>query len=73
VDRAAPWLVLGAAIASLEKDGASDGASVGFLISTPQTGVDSVLVSAGLLGWPLALFEIGAAAATGVVGGFTPG
>jgi hypothetical protein len=54
----------------LKKDGASDGASVGFLISTPQTGVDSVLVSAGLLGWPFALFKIGAAAATGLVGGW---
>ena len=30
----------------LKKDGASDGAAVGFLISTPQTGVDAILVSA---------------------------
>ncbi len=35
----------------LKKDGASDAASMGFLISTPQTGVDSVLVSAAFLGW----------------------
>ena len=34
----------------LKKDGASNGASVGFLISTPQTGVDSILVSASLNG-----------------------
>lgn len=54
----------------LKKDGASDGASVGFLISTPQTGVDSILVSAGFLGWPFALFKVGAAALTGVVGGW---
>ena len=38
----------------LKEDGASDGAAIGFLTATPQTGVDSVLVSAGLLGWPFA-------------------
>jgi len=53
----------------LKKDGASDGASVGFLISTPQTGVDSILVSAAFLGWPFALFKVAAAAITGMVGG----
>lgn len=53
----------------LKKDGASDGAALGFLISTPQTGVDSVLVSAGMLGWPFALFKLGSAALLGVVGG----
>ncbi len=53
----------------LKKDGASDGSSIGFLISTPQTGVDSVLVSAGMLGWPFALFKVASAAALGVVGG----
>ncbi|MCB9523459.1 MAG: permease [Myxococcales bacterium] len=55
---------------SLKEDGASDGAAVGFLISTPQTGVDSLMVSAGFLGWPFALFKVGAAAATGLVGGW---
>lgn len=53
----------------LHQSGASKGASVGFLISTPQTGVDSTLVAAGFLGWPFALFKLGAAAVTGVVGG----
>lgn len=54
----------------LKKDGASDGASVAFLISTPQTGVDSVLVAASFLGWPFALFKVGAAAVTGLAGGW---
>jgi len=54
----------------LRRDGASRGATVGFLISTPQTGVDSILVSASFLGWPFAIFKVGAAALTGVVGGF---
>jgi len=54
----------------LKKDGASDGAAVGFLISTPQTGVDSVLVSASFLGWPFAIFKLFAAGFTGLVGGW---
>ncbi len=54
----------------LKKDGAADGAAVGFLISTPQTGVDSLLVSASFLGWPFALFKLGSATVTGLVGGF---
>jgi len=53
----------------LKRDGASDGASVGFLISTPQTGIDSALVAASFLGWPFALFKIAAATLTGLVGG----
>ena len=53
----------------LKKDGASDGASVGFLISTPQTGVDSILVSGNFLGWPFALFKVLAAFVTGIIGG----
>jgi uncharacterized membrane protein YraQ (UPF0718 family)/copper chaperone CopZ len=53
----------------LRKEGASRGASVGFLISTPQTGVDSILVSGSLLGWPFALFKVGAALVMGLVGG----
>jgi uncharacterized membrane protein YraQ (UPF0718 family)/copper chaperone CopZ len=53
----------------LRKDGASDGASVGFLIATPQTGVDSFLVSGSLLGWPFAAFKVGSAALLGWIGG----
>lgn len=53
----------------LKRDGASDGATVGFLISTPQTGIDSILVSASLLGLPFAIFKVLAAAITGLVGG----
>lgn len=54
----------------LKKDGASTGAAVGFLISTPQTGVDSVLVSGSFLGWPFALFKLASSAITGLVGGW---
>lgn len=54
----------------LRRDGASRGAAVGFMISTPQTGVDSILVSASLLGTPFAVFKVAAAVVTGLVGGW---
>ena len=54
----------------LKNDGASDGSAVGFLISTPQTGVDSILVSASFFGWPFAIFKMLAAAVTGLIGGW---
>ena len=53
----------------LKKDGASDGAAIGFLISTPQTGLDSILVTSGFLGWPFAIFKVVAAAVMGLFGG----
>jgi hypothetical protein len=57
------------ATVGLKKDGASDGAAMAFLISTPQTGVDSIAVSAAFLGWPFALFKVIAAFVTGLLGG----
>ncbi len=53
----------------LKNQGASDGAAIGFLISTPRTGIDSILVSASFFGWPFAFFKMMVAAITGVVGG----
>ena len=53
----------------IKKQGASDGAAIGFLISTPQTGVDSIFVSAKFLGLPFALFKVASALVTGLVGG----
>jgi uncharacterized protein len=53
----------------LKQEGATDGAATSFLISTPQTGVDSILVSASFLGWPFAIFKVVAAFVTGVIGG----
>jgi len=53
----------------LRDQGASKGATTAFMISTPQTGMDSLLVSASFLGWPFALFKLAAAFVTGVIGG----
>lgn len=55
----------------LKKEGAGDGAAIGFLISTPQTGVDSIAVSGAILGWPFALFKVAAALVTGLIGGLS--
>jgi len=54
---------------SLYKNGASKGSSVSFLISTPQTGVDSILVTWSMLGLPLAIIRPITAFFTGVAGG----
>ena len=54
----------------LKNSGASSGAVVAFLTSTPQTGADSILVSASMLGWPFAIFKLFSAVVTGLVGGW---
>lgn len=54
---------------SLHKHGASKGATVSFLLSTPQTGVDSILVTYSLMGPVFAIFRPVAALITGLVGG----
>ncbi len=55
--------------ASLKKSGASNSATTSFLLSTPQTGVDSILVTYSLLGPVFAVFRPVAALITGLVGG----
>jgi uncharacterized membrane protein YraQ (UPF0718 family) len=54
---------------SLYKHKASKAAAVSFLLSTPQTGIDSILVTYGLLGPLFAVFRPVAAFLTGIVGG----
>lgn len=54
---------------SLHKHGASKGATIAFLLSTPQTGVDSIFVTFSLLGPIFAIFRPVAAFVTGLVGG----
>lgn len=55
--------------ASLRSRGASRGATVSFLVSTPQTGVDSFFVTWGLLGPMFALFRPVTALLSGICGG----
>ncbi len=55
--------------AALRKHGAGKGATTAFLLSTPQTGVDSIFVTFSLLGWVFAVFRPLVAFVTGLVGG----
>jgi len=54
---------------SLRRSKASDGATVSFLISTPQTGIDSIVATYGMLGPVFAVFRPLAAFVMGIVGG----
>lgn len=54
---------------SFYRNGASRGSTVSFLISTPQTGIDSILVTYSMLGLPFALIRPVVALFTGITGG----
>ncbi|NQZ57742.1 MAG: permease [Lentisphaeraceae bacterium] len=56
-------------VIAMKKKGASDSSCLSFLVSTPQTGVDSVLVSASFLSWPFAIFKLLSAFVIGIAGG----
>ncbi len=55
--------------ASIRRHGASRSATTAFLLSTPQTGVDSIAVTFGSLGSVFAIFRPIAALLTGLIGG----
>lgn len=55
--------------ASIRRHGAGRGATTAFLISTPQTGADSILVTLSLLGPVYAVYRPVAALVSGVLGG----
>ena len=51
------------------RNGASRGPTISFLISTPQTGIDSILATYSLLGLPLTIIRPVVALLTGMAGG----
>ena len=53
----------------LRREGASKGATVSFLIATPQTGVDSIIATYSLMGLPFAIIRPIAAFLTAILGG----
>lgn len=55
--------------ASLRRHGASRAATTSFLLSTPQTGIDSILITYALLGLLFAIYRPFIALATGLLGG----
>ncbi len=54
---------------ALHKNGASKGATNAFLTSTPQTGVDSILVTYAMLGLPMAIIRPLVAFFSGIISG----
>ena len=54
---------------SLRRQGASKGATVSFLIATPQTGIDSIIATYSLMGLPFALMRPLSAIVTSLLGG----
>ena len=54
---------------SFYRSGASKGATNSFLISTPQTGIDSIFATYSMLGWPFAILRPIVAFVTGIAGG----
>lgn len=55
---------------SLRREGASKGATVSFLIATPQTGIDSIIATYSLMGLPFAIARPLAALVTALMGGW---
>ena len=55
--------------ASLRRHGASKGSTVSFLISTPETGVDGIAATWGVMGGAFAIFRVVVALVSGVIGG----
>ncbi len=56
--------------ASLREEGAGKGATSAFFISTPQTGIDSFILTWSMVGAPLALVRLLIAYITGLAGGW---
>ena len=56
-------------MASLRKQGANIPAMLSFILSTPQTGVDSILATYALLGLPMAIYRPFIALVTALIGG----
>ena len=54
---------------SLRRSGASKGSVVSFLISTPQVGADSFMITYSLIGWVFAIFRIIASLITALIAG----
>jgi len=53
----------------IRREGASKGATISFLIATPQTGVDSIIATYSLMGLPFAIIRPIVALVTAVFGG----
>ncbi|MFY9142822.1 SO_0444 family Cu/Zn efflux transporter [Sulfuricurvum sp.] len=55
--------------AELKRKGSSEGAVLSFLISTPITGVDSILATYGMFGWAFTLYRVVTSSIIAVIAG----
>jgi uncharacterized membrane protein YraQ (UPF0718 family) len=55
--------------AAIRAQGGQRGAVAAFTASTPQTGVDSIAATVGMLGWPFAILRVGLAFLNGIIAG----
>ena len=58
-------------VIGLKNKGVNKASNMSFLISTPQTGVDSIFITAAFFGWTFAYYKLGIALALGIIGGVT--
>ncbi len=54
---------------SLKKSGASNAAVTSFFITTPMTGLDSIIATYGVFGWPMAILRVLGSLISGIVAG----
>jgi len=54
---------------SIKKSGSSNGATLSFLISTPITGVDSILATYGMFGWAFTIYRVLSSIVISIVAG----
>ncbi len=55
--------------AGLKKSGASNGSVLSFLISTPITGVDSILATYGMFGWAFTIYRVVTSVVISIIAG----
>lgn len=55
--------------AELKRKGSSEGAVLSFLISTPITGVDSILATYGMFGWAFTLYRVVTSSIIAIIAG----
>ena len=56
-------------VIGLKNKGVNNASNMSFLISTPQTGVDSILITAAFFGWGFAFYKLGIALLLGLSAG----
>lgn len=56
-------------VIGLKNKGVNKASNMSFLISTPQTGIDSILITVAFFGWAFAFYKLAIALVLGIIGG----